>query len=258
MSNVEKMEDFKFSIENFEGPLDLLLYLISKNKKDIFEISLSDLTDEYVAYLQEMNESNIEVASEFVVMAATLLDIKARKLLPQLEPQEDEEEISEEEILRRINQYKASEQIYKMYQENFGSFVKTFEKINFNKKAEYTGDRIVPQELYNLYSDILMRNQNKINRQAKEIEKIAVYEKYTVQDKVRQIVNYLNDNKNMVFNKVFNESCDNVEVVTAFLGVLELGRMKQVDIEQKYLFSDINVTRKNDAMINIDPSTFNY
>ena len=133
-----------------------------------------------------------------------------------------------------------------------------FEKINFNKKAEYTGDRIVPQELYNLYSDILMRNQNKINRQAKEIEKIAVYEKYTVQDKVRQIVNYLNDNKNMVFNKVFNESCDNVEVVTAFLGVLELGRMKQVDIEQKYLFSDINVTRKNDAMINIDPSTFNY
>ena len=98
MSNVEKMEDFKFSIENFEGPLDLLLYLISKNKKDIFEISLSDLTDEYVAYLQEMNESNIEVASEFVVMAATLLDIKARKLLPQLEPQEDEEEISEEEV----------------------------------------------------------------------------------------------------------------------------------------------------------------
>ena len=62
----------------------------------------------------------------------------------------------------------------------------------------------------------------------------------------------------MVFNKVFNESCDNVEVVTAFLGVLELGRMKQVDIEQKYLFSDINVTRKNDAKINIDPSTFNY
>ena len=262
MTNVDKMEDFKFTIENFEGPLDLLLYLISKNKKDIFEISLSDLTDEYVAYLQEMNESNIEVASEFVVMAATLLDIKARKLLPQLEPQEDEEEISEEEILRRINQYKiykeASEDIYKMYQENFGSFVKTFEKINFNKKAEYTGDKIVPKEFYDIYSSILMRNQNKINRQAREIEKIAVYEKYTVQDKVRQIVNYLNDNRNMVFNKVFNESCDNVEVVTAFLGVLELGRMKQVDIEQKYLFSDINVTRKNDAKINIDPSTFNY
>ena len=93
----EKIEDFKFNISNFEGPLDLLLHLIAKNKKDIFEISLSELTDEYVAYLQEMNENNIEVASEFVVMAATLLDIKARKLLPQLEEEEEEEQLSEEE-----------------------------------------------------------------------------------------------------------------------------------------------------------------
>lgn len=260
--SIEKIEDFKFNIANFEGPLDLLLYLISKNKKDIFEISLSELTDEYVAYLQEMNEKNIEVASEFVVMAATLLDVKARKLLPQLEEEEEEEQISEEEILRRISQYKiykeASEKINEIYKENFGSFVKAFEKIKFNKKIEYTGEKLTKEQIFNLYSDILFRNQNKINKQAKEIEKIAVYEKYTVQDKVKQIVGYLNQNKNMVFNNVFNSSCDNVEVVTAFLGVLELGRMKQVDIEQKYLFSDINVTRKNDCEINIDTSTLNY
>ncbi len=260
--SIEKIEDFKFNIANFEGPLDLLLYLISKNKKDIFEISLSELTDEYVAYLQEMNENNIEVASEFVVMAATLLDVKARKLLPQLEDEEEEEQISEEEILRRISQYKiykeASEKINEMYKENFGSFVKSFEKIKFNKKIEYTGEKFTKDQIFNLYSDILFRNQNKINKQAKEIEKIAVYEKYTVQDKVKQIVGYLNQNKNMVFNNVFNSSCDNVEVVTAFLGVLELGRMKQVDIEQKYLFSDINVTRKNNCEINIDTSTLNY
>ena len=260
--SIEKIEDFKFNIANFEGPLDLLLYLISKNKKDIFEISLSELTDEYVAYLQEMNENNIEVASEFVVMAATLLDVKARKLLPQLEDEEEEEQISEEEILRRISQYKiykeASEKINEMYKENFGSFVKSFEKIKFNKKIEYTGEKFTKDQIFNLYSDILFRNQNKRNKQAKEIEKIAVYEKYTVQDKVKQIVGYLNQNKNMVFNNVFNSSCDNVEVVTAFLGVLELGRMKQVDIEQKYLFSDINVTRKNNCEINIDTSTLNY
>ena len=131
MASIEKIENFKFNIKNFEGPLDLLLYLISKNKKNIFEISLSELTDEYVAYLQEMNEKNIEVASEFVVMAATLLDIKARKLLPELEENEEEEQISEEELLRRLSQYKiykqASEKIYEMYKENFGSFVKSFE-----------------------------------------------------------------------------------------------------------------------------------
>ena len=262
MASIEKIENFKFNIKNFEGPLDLLLYLISKNKKNIFEISLSELTDEYVAYLQEMNEKNIEVASEFVVMAATLLDIKARKLLPELEENEEEEQISEEELLRRLSQYKiykqASEKIYEMYKENFGSFVKSFEKIKFKKKIEYTREKFSPRDIFNTYSDILYRNENKINRKAKEIEKIAVYEKYTVQDKVKQIVGYLNKNNNMVFNNVFNSSCDNVEIVTAFLGVLELGRMKQVDIEQKYLFSDINVIKKNDCDINIDTTTLNY
>ncbi len=259
---MEKIEDFKFNITNFEGPLDLLLYLISKNKKDIFDISLSELTDEYVGYIQEMNENNIEVASEFVVMAATLLDIKARKLLPQLEEEEEEEPISEEEILRRLNQYKlykeASAKIYEMYQENFGSFVKAFEKIKFNKKVEYTGEKFSKNDIFNIYSDILFRNQNKINKQAKEIEKIAVYEKYTVKDKVKQIVGYLNENKNMNFNNVFNEKCDNIEIVTAFLGVLELSKMKQVDIEQKYLFSDINVTKLKEGNIDIDTSKMNY
>ena len=259
---IEKIEDFKFNIQNFEGPLDLLLYLISKNKKDIFEISLNELTDEYVAYLQEMNENNIEVASEFVVMAATLLDIKARKLLPQLEEEEEEETVSEEELLRRLNMYKmykeASERINEMYKENFGSFSKAFEKIKLNKKIEYTGEKFTKEQIFGVYSDILFRNQNKVNKQAQEIEKIAVYEKYTVQDKVRQIVGYLKENKSMVFNSVFNDKCDNIEVVTAFLGVLELSKMKQVDLEQKYLFSDINVTRINEDIVDIDTSKMNY
>ena len=256
-----KIEDFKFNIANFEGPLDLLLYLISKNKKDIFEISLSELTDEYVGYLQEMNENNIEVASEFVVMA-TLLDIKARKLLPQLEDEEEEEQVSEEEILRRLNEYKqykeAAVAINEMYKEYFGSFVKSFEKIKFNRKLEYTGDKFTKEDIFNVYSEVLYRNQNKINKHAKEIEKIAVYEKYTVQDKVKQIVGYLNQNNNMIFNNVFNDKCDNIEIVTAFLGVLELGKMKQVDIEQKYLFSDINVTKLKEGNIDIDTSKMNY
>ena len=257
-----KIEDFKFNIANFEGPLDLLLYLISKNKKDIFEISLSELTDEYVGYLQEMNENNIEVASEFVVMAATLLDIKARKLLPQLEDEEEEEQVSEEEILRRLNEYKqykeAAVAINEMYKEYFGSFVKSFEKIKFNRKLEYTGDKFTKEDIFNVYSEVLYRNQNKINKHAKEIEKIAVYEKYTVQDKVKQIVGYLNQNNNMIFNNVFNDKCDNIEIVTAFLGVLELGKMKQVDIEQKYLFSDINVTKLKKGNIDIDTTKMNY
>ena len=97
---LNKKPKYHFVLNNFEGPLDLLLFLISKNKMNIFDISISDLTDEYIAYITELNESNVEVASEFILMASTLLDIKARKLLPELEPKEEEEVVTEEEIIQ--------------------------------------------------------------------------------------------------------------------------------------------------------------
>ena len=249
---------YKFVFQNFEGPLDLLLYLISKNKMNIFDISISKLTDEYVSYINEMTENNIEVTSEFIVMAATLLDIKARKLLPELEPKdEDEETINEEDIINRIIEYKKYKQISgviaELYKSGFGSFSKSFEKIKFEKKVEYTGENIDKNILFELYTGILQKNANKINKKAEEIEKIAIYEKITIKDKVNQIVNYLNNNETLVFNNMFDpQKCDNIEVATAFLGVLELSKLKKVDIEQNYLFSDINVSKKEDEDFKIN------
>ena len=251
---------YKFVLQNFEGPLDLLLYLISKNKMDIFDISLSTLTDEYIAYLDEMTEQNLEVTSEFIVMAATLLDIKARKLLPELEKKEEEEEvISEEDIIQKIIEYKKYKQvagiINEMYINNFGFFSKPFEKIKYKEKTSYEGKPIDKNEMFMLYTSILRKNANKINKKAEEIEKIALYEKVTVQDKVKQIVDYLNLNESMVFNNIFDpKKCENIEVVTAFLGALELSKLKQVDIEQNYLFSDINIVKKEDNNLKIDLS----
>lgn len=251
---------YKFVLQNFEGPLDLLLYLISKNKMDIFDISLSTLTDEYIAYLDEMTEQNLEVTSEFIVMAATLLDIKARKLLPELDKKEEEEEvISEEDIIQKIIEYKKYKQvagiINEMYINNFGFFSKPFEKIKYKEKTSYEGKPIDKNEMFMLYTSILRKNANKINKKAEEIEKIALYEKVTVQDKVKQIVDYLNLNESMVFNNIFDpQKCENIEVVTAFLGALELSKLKQVDIEQNYLFSDINIIKKEDNNLKIDLS----
>lgn len=244
--------DYNFVLDNFEGPLDLLLHLISKNKMNIFEISLSKLTDEYVAYINELSEQNIEIASEFIVMASTLLDIKARKLLPQIEKEDEEdEELTEEDIINKIIEYKKykeiSEVILKLYKENFGSFEKSMEKIKFKKKTEYTGQKLESNEIFSIYIDIINRNKNKMNKKSNELKKIALYERVTVKDKVSQIINYLNSNSQMVFNEVFNpEVCNNIEVVTAFLGVLELSKQKQVNLSQNYLFSDINVTKMNE------------
>lgn len=249
MESILNKEKYNIVIQNFEGPMDLLLYLISKHKMNIFDISLSELTDKYVEYLNELNENNIEVASEFIVMAATLLDIKARRLLPEIEPKEDDEEIvTEEDIINKIIEYKKykeiSEKILELYNENFGSFSKPYEKIKFKKDIHYTGQAIKKDELFELYSDILYRNANKYNKKAEEINKLAVYEKITVKDKVKQIVNYLNNNDKMVFNTMYSpKSCNNLEIATAFLGVLELSKLKQVSIEQEALFSDINVIK---------------
>lgn len=252
-------EKYNLVIKNFEGPLDLLLFLITKNKMNIFDISLSELTDKYIEYLHDMTEKNIDIASSFIVMASTLLDIKARKLLPELEPEEDDEEhITEEEMINRIIQYKKYKEISgtisEMYSNNFGSFSKPFEKIKFKSKVKYTGDNLKKDQIFNIYTSILTRNANKINRKAKEIEKLAIYEKITVQDKVKQIVNYLDQNDNMVFNNVFNpDSCSNIEVATAFLGMLELSKLKEVSLNQDYLFSDINIT-KSDQFGKVDLS----
>ena len=247
---INRKLEYTININNFEGPLDVLLYLICKNKMDIFEISLSDLTDEYIAYLNKMSELNIEIATEFIVMATMLLEIKSRKLLPK--PEEEMEEITEEELMSRLIEYKRykelSVNVNEMYKNNFGSFVKKPENINFNYKKEYKGQKLEIENLKEIYLQAINRNRNKLNTKAKEIEKIALYERITVKDKTRQIVNYLKSNESFVFNNMFSCNNDNkLEVVTAFLGTLELSKEKQLTISQNELFSDIYVKR-NDSI----------
>ena len=95
---------YAIKIENFEGPLDLLCHLIEKNKMNIYDINLSEITEQYIEYLRQMESMDSEIASEFLVMASTLLFLKSKKLLPKQE--EEEEELTEEELIRRIKEYK--------------------------------------------------------------------------------------------------------------------------------------------------------
>ena len=117
MQNVLSLETNKYAIklENFEGPLDLLCHLIDKNKMDICDIKISEITDQYIAYLNAMEELNLEIASEFLIMASTLLYLKSKTLLPN--DVEDEKELTEEELLRRIIEYKKYKEITKTLKE---------------------------------------------------------------------------------------------------------------------------------------------
>ena len=119
MQNVLTLETNKYSIklENFEGPLDLLCHLIDKNKMDIYDINLSEITDQYIEFIKQMEQMNLDITSEFLVMSSTLLFLKSKHLLPKSE--EDEEEITEEELIRRIIEYKKYKEITKKIKQNF-------------------------------------------------------------------------------------------------------------------------------------------
>ena len=235
---------YPIKIDNFEGPIDLLLYLIEKNKMDIYEINLTEITEQYMEYLNEMQELNLEIASEFLVMASTLLYLKSKNLLPK---QEEEEEITEEELIRRIVDYKKFKEISKTFKENYEMYSKRIfkgpENIQLPKKTleEKYDANLIPE----IYKNIVERTSVRLNQNAKNIEKIALVDTYTVASKVKEMFKILIKNKKFVFNKVFSLSKKNKqEVVTAFTGLLELSRRNKVKTEQDELFGDILVEKK--------------
>ena len=239
---------YAIKIENFEGPLDLLCHLIEKNKMDIYDIHLNEITDQYIQYLNEMEKMNLEIASEFVVMASTLLYLKSKNLLPK--QQEEEEELTEEELIRRIIEYKKFKEISKVlrqdYIENGNRYYKIQENIELPKqKLEKDYDSVV---IPKIYKELIERNRVKINQNAKNIEKIALVENYTVASKVKEMFKVLVKQKRFVFNKLFSLNKHNKqEVVTAFSGLLEMSRRKKVETTQEELFGDITVEKTKRA-----------
>lgn len=235
---------YAIKIDNFEGPLDLLCHLIDKNKMDIYDINLSEITDQYIEYLNEQEKLNLEIASEFLVMASTLLYLKSKNLLPKQE--EDEKELTEEELIQRIIEYKKFKEISKTLKESYimysNRLFKGQEEIELpKKKLEKDYDNTV---IPNIYKELFERTSVKLNQNAKNIEKIAIVENYTVASKVKEMFKVLVKQKRFVFNKLFSIKKHNKqEVVTAFSGLLELSRRSKVETTQEELFGDIVVEK---------------
>ena len=251
MQNVLTLETKKYSIKlnNFEGPLDLLCHLIDKNKMDIYDINISEIADQYLEYINQMEKMNLDVTSEFLVMSSTLLYLKSKHLLPKVK--DDEEEITEEELIRRIIEYKKYKEITKKLKENYIIYSKRFYKLPEEIKlprqeldVEYTKETIP-----DIYKKILKKNSEKINENASNIEKIAITENFTVGDKVKEMYKALIKYKKFTFNKLFSLKKHNKkEVVTAFSGLLEMSRRNKVITQQEELFGDIEVEKSKNRI----------
>ena len=246
MQKILTVETNKYAIKinNFEGPLDLLCYLIDKNKMNINDININEITDQYIEYIKQMEKLNLDITSEFLVMASTLLFLKSKSLLPK--QNEEEEEITEEELIRRIIEYKKYKEIISKLKENFNQYSNQVYKLQENielpkqKIEKEYEETIIPE----IYASLIRRNKEKVNENAINIEKIALTDTYTVGDKVKEMFKELIRNRKFVFNKLFTiKKRNKQEVVTAFSGLLELSRRNKVITNQETVFGDITVEK---------------
>ena len=247
MNNILTLETKQYNVklENFEGPLDLLCHLVDKNKMDIHEVNITKITDQYIEYINTMEELNLEVTSEFIVMLSTLVYLKSKSLLPQ--ESKDEEDITEEELIRRIIEYKRYKEVIKKlklsYEEYSKRIFKMPEKIELpNRKLERKYEQ---SDIADSYKAIIERNENKKNKNAENIEKIAIIETVTVASKVKDIFRELVKKQKFIFSKLCKtKQYTKLETVTAFSGVLELSRRNKVSAQQEKNFADIVIEKK--------------
>jgi len=233
-------------IQNFEGPFDLLFHLIEKNQVNIYDIPVNEITDQYMEYLFAMQELDMEIASEFLVMAATLLHIKSKLLLPEKKEKQEEEVDPREELVIRLIEYKK----YKEFSSILKEREKEWEKVCYKlpEVIEYEWEEnlieMSPEELKRVFLEILDRSRRRINKGAVKITQIIQHEKVSLKGKMREVISALLNKAFMKFSDIFSlQKRTKLEVVTGFMAILELSKLKKVKIEQKKQFSEILIYR---------------
>ena len=237
--------DYKVKLEVFEGPLDLLLYLIKKEEVDIYDIPIERITNQYMEYLSLMKLLNLEVAGEFLVMAATLMYIKSRMLLPadqQVTDSEAEEgEDPRWELIRQLVEYKkfkdAAFQLGRREEEQANIFVRQ----NPDTGIEVGGD--VPMADVSIFDLINAFNEVLKKANSREDFREIYEEKFTVSDKIEEILYTLRDRSEMLFRELFEKASSRAEVVVTFLAMLELIRLKRLRVQQESSFGEIQVIK---------------
>jgi len=240
----------KIKIQNFEGPFDLLFHLIEKNQVSIYDIPINEITDQYMDYLFAMQEFDMEIASEFLVMAATLLHIKSRMLLPEKKVQKEEEEVDpREELVLKLVEYKKYKEFSKTLKEREEYWDKAFYKLPevYDFKWEPEPLELSPDELKRIYGEILSRNKKRFNNTEVKMAQIMQGEKVSLKSKMKEVIRSLLNRAVVAFTDLFSpRRKSKAEVVTGFMAILELSKLKKVRLEQKKQFDEILIYKTTD------------
>lgn len=243
-------------LQVFEGPLDLLLHLIDKNKIDIYDIPIVEITNQYMEYIREMEKEDLNIMSEFLLMAATLLDIKCRMLLPKEVNEEGEEEDPRQELVEQLLQYK----MYKYMSFELRDRQVEGEKL-FYKEAtipKEVGEYIEPvnldellqglnlAKLKDIFQEVMRRQDDKTDPIRSKFGKIEK-EEVSLPEKLNYVEEYARIHRNFSFRDLLERQCSKVQVIVTFLAVLELMKVGQIHIQQETTFGDILITSMKDG-----------
>ena len=248
------MELPKIKVADFEGPFDLLLHLIKKNKMDIYNVEIYKVTNQYLEYLNTRKVMDLEITSEFIVVAATLIEIKSKNLLPKVKVEEEEnEEDIEIKLMERLIEYKRFKAVSEFFNDKYVSSGEVFSKkpevIEEIKPEKVDNDDIFKNitllDLYNIYNKILetyREKQNKVN----VVQKKIYVDKYKVEDKMEELLERFNSSEVIEFNNLMKESTCKLETVVTFLALLELIKIRTIQVFQDESFSNILIKRRRD------------
>ena len=248
------MELPKIKVADFEGPFDLLLHLIKKNKMDIYNVEIYKVTNQYLEYLNTRKVMDLEITSEFIVVAATLIEIKSKNLLPKVKVEEEEnEEDIEINLMERLIEYKRFKAVSEFFNDKYVSSGEVFSKkpevIEEIKPEKVDNDDIFKNitllDLYNIYNKILenyREKQNKVN----VVQKKIYVDKYKVEDKMEELLKKFNSVEVIEFNNLMKESSCKLETVVIFLALLELIKIRTIQVFQDENFSNILIKRRRD------------
>ena len=246
------MELPKIKVADFEGPFDLLLHLIKKNKMDIYNIEIYKITNQYLRYLDEMKEMDLEITSEFIVIAASLIEIKSKSLLPKVKVEDENEEDIENKLKLRLIEYKQIKAVSSFFKErhiNSGEiYSKKPEIIEIEEeKAPKSNEDIFKNltliDLYNIYNNILDTYHNKQNNINVGQRKIYT-DKYKVEDKMKELLDRFNNANVIEFRSIIKESESKLETVVTFLALLELIKLRVIIAYQEGNFKEILMKRR--------------
>lgn len=235
----------EFKLKQFEGPLDLLLHLINKSKIDVEDIFVSDITEQYLEYMDALTEPDMESASEFLSMAALLLEIKSRSLLPKPPAPAEDEEDPQQLLIRRLKEYKEIKENSEQLRHNEslleGRYYKLPQEMNFVERFELSD--ISMDALMEAFQEVLARLERKrIPDAVREIRR----DMFSVKEKISYIKRRLSDKKQLTFYSLFEGDSSREEVIATFLALLELCKRRFLLIRQTGLFSDISLKLNED------------